>query len=302
MPFASFEELTAYIRAQKVPGRLAVAAAADQHTLEAVLHAQDDGIAQPLLVGDAARIRAIYEALGRDQPAPETLFDVPDPAAACARAVSLIRAGQASFLMKGAVDTKVYLGAVVNRETGLGTGRLMSHFSILQVPGYHKLLVPVDGGMVPYPTLEQKKAIILNSVDVLHRVGYAQPKVGVLACVEKVNPKMPETVEAAQLAEMNARGEIPGCIVAGPISYDCAVSGRIAAEKGYVNPVAGDADILLAPNIHAGNILGKALTVSCGARMAGFIVGTCCPVVMTSRGASAEEKYLSIVLAAGVSR
>ena len=174
----------------------------------------------------------------------------------------------------------------------------MSHFTIFEIPGYHKLLAPVDGGMVTYPTLEQKKQIIENTVEMFHALGYDRPKVGVLACVEKINPKMPETVEADALKQMNLRGEIGGCIVEGPISYDCAVSKEIADYKGFESPCAGDCDILLAPNIHAGNIMGKMLTVTCGAKMAGFIVGAACPIAMTSRGSSAEEKFDSIVLAA----
>ena len=160
-----------------------------------------------------------------------------------------------------------------------------------------ELLMPVDGGMVTYPTLEQKKAIIENTVGALRAMGYDCPKVGVLACVEKLNPKMPETVEGDALKQMNQRGELTGCVVEGPISYDCAVSREIAAFKGFESPCAGDCDVLVAPNIHAGNIMGKMLTVTCKAKMAGFIVGARCPIVMTSRGSSAEEKYLSIALA-----
>ena len=147
-------------------------------------------------------------------------------------------------------------------------------------------------------TLEQKKAIIENTVEVLRTYGYENPKVGVLACVEKVNPKMPETIEAAELSKMNESGEILGCVVAGPISYDCAMDAEVAKIKRYEGPVAGNADILVAPNIHAGNIMGKMLTVTCKARMAGFIVGAKCPIVLTSRGSSTEEKYLSIVISA----
>jgi phosphate butyryltransferase len=152
--------------------------------------------------------------------------------------------------------------------------------------------------MVTYPDLEQKKAIIENTVDVLHAYGYENPKVGVLACVEKVNPKMPETLDADELAKMNQRGEISGCIVEGPISYDCAMSKEIADFKGYESKIAGDVDVLIVPNIHAGNILGKVYTVTCKAKMAGFIVGAKCPIVLTSRGSSAEEKYDSIVVSA----
>ena len=301
MVYSDFEALVARLRTKAQPGRVAVAAAGDKHTLEAVCAAAEAGLALPVLVGDREKILPILEQLGTALPESAALLHEPDPAAASARAVACVRAGEADFLMKGAVDSKVYLKAVVDRDHGLGTGRLMSHFTLLQIPGYHKLLAPVDGGMVPYPTLEQKKEILLNSAEVFRKLGYEEVKAAVLACAEKVNPKMPETVEAAALQELAERGDFPGCIVEGPVSYDCAMSRDIADIKGYQSRVAGDADILLAPNIHAGNILGKALIVSCGARMAGFVVGAACPVVMTSRGSTAEEKFLSIALAAAVS-
>ncbi len=297
MYYRTFDELIAKQKAASRTARMAVAAAGDEHTVEAVLHARAEGIVSPILVGDRAAIGAALEKFGASLPEGD-IYDVPDPAEAAAFAVRLAKEGKADLLMKGNLDTSVMLRPVVNRETGIGAGRLMSHFTAFEVPGYHKLLVPVDGGMVPYPTLEQKQAIIENTAGALRAMGYDQVKVGVLACVEKVNPKMPETVEADELKQRNLRGEMPGCIVEGPISYDCAVSKEIADFKGYHSPVAGDADVLVAPNIHAGNIMGKMLTVTAGAKMAGFIVGAKCPIVLTSRGSSALEKYLSIVLAA----
>ena len=297
MALVSFDEILR--SAGELPERavMAVAAAADPHSLEAALEARRAGIAEPLLVGDRGAILSLLEGLGESVP-DEDIIDASDPVRAAVRAVALVREGRASFLLKGGLDTSVLLKAVVDREHGLSRGRLMSHFTIFQIPGYHKLLAPVDGGMVTYPTLEQKKQIIENTVEMFHALGYDRPKVGVLACVEKINPKMPETVEADALKQMNLRGEIGGCIVEGPISYDCAVSKEIANYKGFESPCAGDCDILLAPNIHAGNIMGKMLTVTCGAKMAGFIVGAACPIAMTSRGSSAEEKFDSIVLAA----
>lgn len=296
MIYRNFDELIAKQKARPNAARMAVAAAGDEHTIEAVLHARAEGIVRPILVGDKAIIDAALERFGETVPA-EDIYDVPDIAQAAGFAVSLVREGKADLLMKGKLDTNVLLRPVVNKETGLGRGGVMSHFTAFQIPNYHKLLVAVDGGMVPYPTLEQKKAIIDNTVGALRAMGYDEVKVGVLACIEKVNPKMPETVEADLLKQMNRRGEITGCYVEGPISYDCAMSKEIAAFKGYDSPVAGDADVLVAPNIHAGNIMGKMLTVTAGAKMAGFIVGAKCPIVMTSRGSSPEEKYLSIVLA-----
>lgn len=301
MVLTSFSQLEGMVRDFPAPRRLALAVAADEHSLQAVLAARREGIALPVLVGDGARLAALLAELGETVPA-EDIVDEPDEAAACRRAVALVREGRADFLMKGRVDTRVLLQAVVDREHGLGRGGVMSHFTIFEVPAYHKLFVPVDGGMVPYPTLEQKKGIIENTVAVLHALGYERPKVGVVTCVEKVNPKMPETVEARELAEMNRRGEITGCVVDGPVSFDCAVDPEIAAFKGYTGEIAGDADVLLAPDIHAGNIMGKMLVCFAGGRMAGFIAGARCPIVLTSRGSSAEEKRMSIVLAAAVSR
>ena len=296
MVYSSFDEILC--SAGSLPSaRMAVAAAGDLHTLEAALLARRRGIADPVLTGDRRTITALLEELGETVPDAD-IVDAPDQAQAAAAAVALVRGGRASFLLKGNMDTGVLLKAVVDREKGLGRGRLMSHFTVFEVPGYHKLLAPVDGGMVPYPTLEQKKQIIENTVEMFLALGYERPKVGVLACVEKLNPKMPETVEADALKQMCARGEIRDCIVEGPISYDCAVSREIAEYKGFESPCAGDCDILLAPNIHAGNIMGKMLTVTCGARMAGFIVGASCPIAMTSRGSSTDEKFCSIVLAA----
>ena len=301
MVFKSFDELIARQKGHPHMARMAVAAAGDEHTIEAALKARQEGIVHPILVGDKGAIDAALAHLGESVPQ-EDIFDVADLAEAARYAVGLVREGKADFLMKGRLDTSVLLKAVVNKESGLGMGGVMSHFTAFEVPSYHKLLVPVDGGMVTYPTLEQKKCIIENTVGALRAMGYDMPTVGVVTCVEKLNPKMPETVEADALKQMNQRGELTGCIVEGPISYDCAVSQEIADFKGFQSPCAGDCDVLLAPNIHAGNIMGKMLTVTCGAKMAGFIVGAKCPIVMTSRGSSAEEKYLSIVISAAAAR
>ncbi|MBP3239525.1 MAG: phosphate butyryltransferase [Oribacterium sp.] len=303
MVFHNFEELIAKVKGEPSRKVMAVACANDEHTLEAVVHARREGIVEPLLVGDRKVIKEILSGLGEEIPE-ENIYDVPmeDLKEACEKAVKLVRDGKADFLMKGKVDTKIILKEVVNKEYGLGQGKLMSHFSIFQVPGYHKLIVPVDGGMVPYPDLQQKKEIIENTVDTLVSMGYDCPKVGVLACVEKVNPKMPESVDGAELQAMNERGEIKNCIVEGPIQYDCAMRKDIADFKGLESKIAGDPDVLVAPNIHAGNIMGKMYTISCGGKMAGFIVGAKCPIVMVSRGSSSEEKYLSIVVSAAASK
>ena len=301
MVLTSFSQLEDLVKGLGSPRRMAVAVAADEHTLDAAMAAHREGLVTPVLVGNKAGILSILAEMGESVPE-EDIYDEPDEVAACEKAVALVREGKADFLMKGRVDTKVILKAVVNKEHGLGLGGVMSHVTIFEVPAYHKLFAPVDGGMVTYPTLEQKKGIIENTVAVLHKLGYECPKVGVLACVEKFNPKMPETVDADELKKMNQRGEITGCIIDGPISLDCATDKTIADFKGYESPIAGDVDIVLAPNIHAGNIMGKMLVGFAGAKMAGIIAGARCPIVLTSRGSSAEEKRMSIVLAAAASK
>lgn len=297
MQYKNFEQIVDRVKGRGHTPIMAVAAAADEHTLQAALHARSQGVCDPILVGDEAQIQAILLQLGESVDA-SRVIQAADVVEAADKAVALVRDGRADFLMKGALDTKVILKAVVNKETGLGTGKLMTHIAAFEIPTYHKLLVVTDGGMVPYPDLEQKAGIIRNAVEVERLWGIENPKVGVVTCVEKVNPKMPETVDARALREMNERGEISGCVIEGPISYDCAMVKEIADIKGFDSPVAGDADILIAPNIHVGNIMGKMLTCTAGAKMAGFICGAKCPIVLTSRGSTAEEKFLSILMSA----
>jgi phosphate butyryltransferase len=279
------------------PRRVVVAAAAAEHALEAVLRAQKGGIVKPVLVGNKAETLEILSKLGADVPE-QDIYDVPDEEEAARKAVALVREGKGDFLMKGKLETAQMLKPVVNKETGLGTGGLMSNFVIFQAPRYHKLLVVTDGGMVTYPTLEQKKAIIENTVETLKALGYENPKIGVLAAVEKLNPKMPETVDADALRRMNAEGEIKDCIVEGPISLDLALDPEAAVIKGYESPVAGDADVIIVPNIHTGNALGKSILLFGGGRMANFIVGAKVPIILASRASTSEEKYLSLMVAA----
>ena len=293
-----FKELLNQLVVQAEPQPMAIACAADLHTLQATAAAQQRGLIQPLLVGNLAKLYPLIEQTGLSI-TEKDLFPAADDIEACRMAVNLVRQGKASVLMKGATDTKNLLAAVVDRDSGLRKSDTLSHVAVFELHG--RLVAVADGGMVPYPTLEQKKVIIENTVSVLRALGISCPRVGVLTCVEKVNPKMPETQDAERLQQMNREGLIADCIVAGPISYDCAMDADIAAIKKYESPVAGQADALIVPNIHAGNILGKALTVSAGARMAGIVVGAACPVVLASRGATAEEKLLSILLAAVVS-
>lgn len=300
MVLKNFDELVAKVKSFPEPKRVVVAAAGDEHTIEALKEAVEDGIVTPVLVGDKAKIDEYLVKFGLSVD-PSCVYDVPDADDAAKKAVELIHEGKGDFIMKGKMDTAQVLRPVVNKETGLGTGRVMSHFVFDELPHYHKLLVTTDGGMMTYPTLEQKRDIIENTVDTLKALGYDCPKIACVAAVEKVNPKMPETVEANELKQMNLRGEIKDCIVEGPISLDIALDKEAADIKGFDSPVAGDADVILVPNIQVGNVLGKSITVIAKGNMAGFVVGAKVPIIFTSRSSSAREKYLSLVLASAVS-
>ena len=300
MVIKDFEQLIEKVQNFEGKKKVAVVAAQDEHTLEAVFHAAENDIVEPVLIGNKEKIKGIVAKLGK-QISDDAIIDAADEVASAQKAVAMARNGEIDFIMKGKIQTADLLRAVVDKEKGLRTGKVMSHISIQEIPTYHKLLITTDGGMMMYPDLEQKKKIIENAVDVLHSLGYENPKVGVLAAVETVNPKMPESVDAGKLKEMNQNGEIAGCIVEGPISYDIAMNKESGIIKGFVSPVAGDPDILIVPNITAGNILGKCLVYSAGAKMAGFIVGAKVPIVLTSRGSSSEEKYLSLVISAAAS-
>ena len=297
MVFKNFEALIAKVQQSESKKVVAVVAAQDAHTLEAVFKAQKDGIVVPVLIGDSHKITEILDQMQINREL-YTVVDTESDQLAAEKAVELVRAGQVDFIMKGKIQTADLLKAVVNKEHGLRTGSVMSHFVINEIPNYHKLIVTTDGGMMMYPDLMEKKQIIENAVKTLRDMGYEKPKVAVLAAVETVNSKMPETLDADQLKQMNLKGEIEDCIVEGPISYDITMCRESAELKGFKSPVAGDADVLIVPNITAGNILGKALVYSAGAKMAGFVVGAKVPIVLTSRGSSAEEKYLSLVLSA----
>ncbi|SHN53206.1 bifunctional enoyl-CoA hydratase/phosphate acetyltransferase [Desulfitobacterium chlororespirans] len=299
MAIKNFAELIAKVQTTQDRKRMAVVAADDEHTLEAVIQARRNAIAEPLLIGNPDRIREVLKGLQEDAGAFQVI-EALDNEGAAYKGVELIHQGQADIIMKGKLQTGELLRAVVDKEKGLRAGKIVSHIAFKEIPNYHKLVVMTDGGMATYPDLEQKRHILENAVHILHVLGYAKPKAAVLAAVETLNPKMPETVDAAELKALNLSGELMDCIVEGPISYDLAMSKEAARLKGYQSPVAGDADILLMPNITAGNILGKCLLCSAQAKMAGFIVGARVPVVVTSRGSTAEEKYLSIVLAAAV--
>lgn len=297
MEFKNFKEMIASLKSQTSVRKVAIAAAHDEHALEAVFMAQEEGLIDPIFIGDRDKILTIAKELGRLID-PKKIVDADSDELCAKTAVSMIKNGEASVLMKGKLQTADLLRQVVNKETGIGTGKNMTHVAILEIPSYKKLLCITDGGMIVYPDVVQKKDIVLNAVEIFHNLGYENPKVAVLCAVETVNPKMQEAVDAAEIKAMN----LPGCIVEGPISYDLAMSKESAKIKGYDSPVTEDVDIFLMPNMATGNIVSKALIYNGGATMAGIVVGAKAPIILTSRGATTEEKYLSIVLSAAASR
>lgn len=236
------------------------------------------------------------EAAGLDQSRVEVIHQ-PEPNAAARHAVALVRAGKADVLMKGTLQTAELLHAVVDKAEGISRGGVMSHLAFEEVDSYHKFFAITDSGMLLSPDLEQKKQLIQNAVDTFHALGNDCPKVAVLAAAETVNPKIQASVDAAALEQWQKEGGIGGCVIEGPLSYDLAMDRRSVEQKGWKGAVAGDADILVVPDLVSGNLLGKALAFSGGAKMAGIIVGAKAPIVVTSRGSGAEEKYLSLLLA-----
>ena len=299
--FKNFTEMAEMVKSHPVKKRIVLACAHDEHSLEAVNEAVKEGIVEAVLVGKKEEIKAIIKEHGFTLEN-VTIYNEDDDVEAAKTAVRLINEGKGDFLMKGRMQTADLLKQVVNKETGLNMGKVMSHVGLFEVPNYHKLVVLTDGGMLLHPTLEQKAQIIENAVDSLRNMGYENPKVAALCAAEKLNQKAPESVDAAALKEMNEKGELKGCVVEGPISYDIALSKEIADFKGFESPVAGDADVLLVPDMAAGNFIGKAWVIQGGGRMTGLVVGAKAPIVLTSRGSGADEKFYSIVFAAAASK
>ncbi len=296
MELHNFDELMAMTSSLGKKCTMAVAGAGVPSAIDAVLDAYDHGIADSILVGDPEEIRALLKERGRSA-SDFLIVETADGQTPAETAVDIIRKGDANFLLKGMVETSDLFRPVVKKENGLRTGRTISHVAFYQLPFYHKLLITTDGGICAYPDLQKKKEIIINAVNTLRCLGYKSPKVGVLCCKEHADGHMPETMDAAALKEMCQRGELGDCYVEGPISYDLAMSRERALLKKYSCPYCGDFDILVSPNIHAGNILGKCLELLPGVSMASYVAGAKIPIVLTSRAAPAQEKLRCIALA-----
>jgi phosphate butyryltransferase len=290
----NFEEI---IKAAKLkgPNTIAVAVAQDLEVLIAVKNAKDLGIADAILVGNENEIRQIAKDNQIDMNG-FTFIDQKNNIEACRTAVQLVSRGEAQVLMKGMVDTAIILKAVLDKEIGLRTDNVLSHVAVADIDGYNRLFYITDAAMNIAPDLNTKKQIIENSIQVANALGNENPKVACICAVEKVNSKMQATADAAELARMNQTGELKGCVVAGPLALDNAISIEASRHKGITNSVAGHAEILLMPFIEAGNMLYKSIVFFARGKLAGIIVGAKAPIILTSRADSDIAKLNSIAI------
>ena len=294
MRIANFAELLEAAR-QCGPKTVAIAAAHEQEILQAARAAEAEKIADCVLVGDRNEIQALAAEssldLGR-----MLVIDEPEPRRAARKVMELVRLGHAQVAMKGRIETGDFLRAALDKECGLRTGQLLSHVGIFEIPGFDRLVFVTDAGVVVAPDITQKVEIVQNAIRVAHVLGIEKPKVAILAATEMVNPKIPTTLDAAYLAKMADRGQIRGGIVDGPLALDNAISQESSSIKGINSPVAGQADILVAPDVEAGNMLAKAITYFARGRMAGVVVGGQSPLIVASRSDPHDTKLVSMAL------
>lgn len=289
----NFDEMLSVVKNNKIM-RLAVAAAQDKDVIEAVASAAKLNLVEPILVGDEAAIKDILKDI--DAPYDFKIVNEPDTVQSAKTAVSLVRVGEADFLMKGLLQTADIMRAVLDKETGLRTDSLISHVMVYQAPSYDKLLFLTDGGINVAPSLEQKVKILENAITVCKAMGLDRIYAAVLAGAETVNPKIPATVDAEALANMKDKWEAMNTIVEGPVALDLAISKQACEHKGYKGEGGGKADILLVPYYEVGNALGKSLTYFADSKSAGIIMGAKVPIVLVSRADTSETKLLSIAL------
>lgn len=275
---------------------LSVAVAEDEEVLLAIKNAVELNIVKPILLGNKEKILDLMKEVGLKEDQVEIIHE-DDKIQAARHATELVSSGKAHILMKGLLDTSIIMKQVLDKEIGLRSQNIISHVAVFHVETYHKIFIVTDAAMILAPDLKQKKEIIENAVGLARALDIELPKVAVLAAKEKIDPKMEATVHAGYLKEMNKQGEIKDCIVDGPFALDNAINKESARIKGIHSLVAGDADILLAPDIEAGNILYKSLTFFANAKSAGLIIGTRAPIVLTSRTDNQEAKLNSIALA-----
>jgi phosphate butyryltransferase len=294
MPIRTFSELLESAKG-KGPKTVAVAAGHQSEVMLASLDAEVAGLAEVILVGDAKKIRQIAEEEAFDISRMEVI-DKPLPREAAWHVMKLVSDGIADIAMKGKVETSDFLRAALSKELGLRTGSLFTHVAAFEIPEFDRLIFISDAGVTVAPDLEQKVQIVQNAIYVAHAMGIRLPRVAVLAATEVVNPKIPTTLDAANLSKMADRGQIRGGLVDGPLALDNAISPESARIKAIKSEVAGYADILIAPDIEAGNVLAKAITYFAQGKMAGVVVGARCPLILPSRSDTREAKLVSLAL------
>jgi phosphate butyryltransferase len=293
--FRTLDELVEAARARG-PARIAVAAGHDPDVIEALKRAAEIGLASGTLVGQSEKIRALARTAGFEI-ADEQILHEPDETRAAHRAVAMVREGRADLLMKGKISTGALLRAVLDKEGGLRTGRLLSQVIVFQVPGFNRLMLMSDAGVNIAPTLEEKADICRNAIQVAHAIGIARPNLALLAALELVNPAMPATVDAAALTQMNRRGQLTGAYVEGPVALDVPLSKFAAERKGVASPLVENTDIFIAPDIEAANILYRSILYFAKGESCGIVVGAQAPLMVLSRAESPETKLRSIALA-----
>lgn len=301
MQIESFQDLVKNAKSIEKKSRIAVVAAHDKHTLQSIVKAKKDNLIIPILIGNEMVIVKMLIELGEDS-REYKIVHARNIDECLVIAVEMIHKHIADLLMKGKLETSTMMKVILKKDNDLKKDRTMSVVGFFETEKYHKLLAVSDVAVNIYPDVERKKDILLNAVKILNLMGVENPKVALLTATENINPKMPETEHANDLKQMNQNGEIQGCIVEGPISFDLATSREATRIKGYESQVAGDADLLLMPDLVSANVLGKCLTGFVGAQTAGLLVGAKVPIILTSRSAEASDKYYSIALAACVAQ
>ncbi len=292
--FCNLDELV-QAATSKGPTRIAVAAGHDPDVIEALKQAQELGLAEGILIGDGKKIRSMTEEIGFEL-SDHQLIDEPDDAKAARKAIDLIRKSEAKLLMKGKINTAALIRAVLDREAGLRTGRLLSQVIVFQVPGLDRLMVMTDAAINVAPTLAQKAEITRNAIEVAHAIGIPEPNVAILCALEFVNPDMPATMDAAGLTLMNRRGQLTGGYVEGPIALDVPLSQFAASRKGIESPLVENTDVFIAPDIEAANILYRSILYFAGGESGGIVVGAKVPLVLLSRAESPETKICSMAI------
>lgn len=293
-----FQDVAQKVKGLKQKKKVALVSAADGHALGAVLKAYQDGLLEPVLIGDQKEIEKMLKDFGCTDKL--EIFHSQDVDESVRIFVDLARHGKCDAVMKGKIDTKVIMRAIVDKDNGFNTGNIISSIAFMSIPNYHKVLSITDSAILIKPDLEQKKGMIKNSLYALRKLGYINPKVAILCPVEKVNPKIQETVDAQKLTELAAEGEFGDCTVYGPLAYDLVVNKEAVQIKGVTSEVAGDADLVVTPDLSTSNAVTKALVFSAGATGCAVVLGATIPIIFSSRASSLDEKYWSIVFACAI--